>query len=471
MDNPKGAVPSQLPAIDAVLRADTIQPLLDKHGQTAVKRALRAIFDLWREKILRGNWSFQEVEDALAQLPLALVGQIECQNRSSLRAVINATGVILHTNLGRSLLAEAAVEQVTAIAANYSTLEIDVEEGRRGLRYDHVTDLICRLTGAQAALVVNNNAAAVLLVLSALTCGRQVVVSRGQLVEIGGSFRVPEVMAQGGSRLVEVGTTNKTHLFDYERAITPETAALLKVHTSNYQVIGFTESVEAAPLAELAHSHGLLAIEDLGSGVLIDLKDLGHPYEPTVQASVAAGMDVVTFSGDKLLGGPQAGIIVGKKEVIAKLQQHPLTRALRIDKLTLAALEATLRLYLQGEAVAEIPCLQMLTRTVAELEPRAFRLQETLAKKLGEQAQVEVVSTWAQLGGGSLPGYSIDSRAVALVVKDLSSAELERRLRTGEPALFTRVQKDRVLLDLRTVRPREEQSVVQAILRAVLREE
>lgn len=468
--NAKQNLLKQLPAVDTVLKEAAVQHLLVKYGQVTVTRALRALLDTWRQQILQGQWTTDDLEQALANLPQALVRQVEMAEQPSLRSVINATGVIIHTNLGRSLLADAACLQIAQVANSYSTLEVDVETGDRGSRYSHVVRLLRELTGAEDALVVNNNAGAVLLTLAALTAGSEVVVSRGQLVEIGGSFRIPEVMAQSGGRLVEVGTTNKTHLFDYERAIGPDTAALLKVHTSNYRLIGFTEEVAARDLAALAHEHGLLAIEDLGSGVLVDLRRYGLIYEPTVQESLAAGMDVVTFSGDKLLGGPQAGIIVGRKECIAKLGQHPLTRALRIDKLTLAGLEATLRLYLDEEtAIREIPTLRMLTAPAEELEVRARQLAAELIPLVGEVAEIRAVPSLAQVGGGSLPGYDIASAAVAVVPQTMSPDELEKRLRLGQTAIFVRIYRNQVLLDLRTLQPSEVPLVREALCQALLR--
>ena len=306
------------------------------------------------------------------------------------------------------------------------------------------------------------------MTLAALTAGHEVVVSRGQLVEIGGSFRIPEVMEQSGCQLVEVGTTNKTHLFDYERAIGPATAALLKVHTSNYRVIGFTDAVSGQDMARLAHEHGLLAIEDLGSGVFLDLEKLGHLHEPTVQEALASGMDIVTFSGDKLLGGPQAGIVVGKREYIERLRQHPLTRALRIDKLTLAGLEATLRLYLDPAVAArEIPTLRMLSTSVSELQARGRQLLAELADQVHGRADIALVDSWAQVGGGALPGYDIPSVAVAAVPHRMSPSQLEQRLRQGQPPVFARVQHDQVLLDLRTVQPDEISQLGEALLQAL----
>ncbi len=468
MINDRQALLRRLPAVDIVLKQSEVQELVARFGHPVVVSVLRSLLDDWRRQVLTDTWRSADLEMAVTDLVNALQGRLYQAARPSLRPVINATGVIIHTNLGRSLLAESAKQQIADVASTYSTLEMDVESGERGSRYEHVRDLLLELTGAEDALVVNNNAGAVLLTLAALAQGQEVVVSRGQLVEIGGSFRIPEVMEQSGCRLVEVGTTNKTHLQDYARAISPATAALMKVHTSNYQVIGFTEAVAGELVARLAHEHGLLAIEDLGSGVLLDLERLGHIHEPTVQESLLAGMDLVTFSGDKLLGGPQAGIIVGRREAVGRLRQHPLTRALRIDKLTLAGLEATLRLYRDpAKAVAEIPTLRMLALSAAELGQRAMRLQSQLAARLTERAKVAVVDSLAQVGGGSLPGYEFPSSALSVRPLCMSSDALESRLRLGETAVFTRIRQDQVLLDLRTVQPGEEQAVQKALLAAL----
>ncbi|NLY54072.1 MAG: L-seryl-tRNA(Sec) selenium transferase [Firmicutes bacterium] len=468
MPNKKRLLLSQLPAVDQVLREQYAQSLVKEYGNAAVTRALRNLLANWRQQILQELWSEGELVAALADLSAALKQQVQLEQRPSLRPVVNATGVIIHTNLGRSLLPQVAQAQMAAVASTYSTLEVDVESGDRGSRYSHVQELLCELTGAEDALVVNNNAGAVLLTLAALGRGREVIVSRGQLVEIGGSFRIPEVMEQSGCYLVEVGTTNKTHLHDYERAIGPETAALLKVHTSNYRLVGFTESVDGADLAALAHRHNLVAVEDLGSGVLLDLRRFGHIYEPTVQESLAAGMDVVTFSGDKLLGGPQAGIIVGKSCYLAKLRQHPLTRALRIDKLTLAALEATLRLYRdEATAIQQIPTLRMLAVQPTELRARAQQLVAHIEPRVKDLADITIVDTLAQVGGGSLPGYDLASVAVAVMPKNISAVELERRLRLGAVPVFTRIYRDQVMLDLRTIQPSEESLVQEALCQAL----
>lgn len=468
MASSRGDLLRSLPAVDVVLHQTAIQPLIEAHGHSLVVQVLRRLLADWRQRVLQDSWQPKQLQLAIASLPQQLRQAVEAAVQPSLCPVINATGVIIHTNLGRSLLADSAREQIVSVASSFSTLEVDVATGERGSRYSHVVDLLRELTGAEDALVVNNNAGAVLLMLAALAGGREVVVSRGQLVEIGGSFRIPEVMEQGGCRLVEVGTTNKTHPADFLRAIRPETAALMKVHTSNYRVLGFTSEVSSEELVQLAHQRGLLAVEDLGSGVLIDLQELGLPHEPTVQAAVQAGMDVVTFSGDKLLGGPQAGIIVGKTDCINLLRKHPLTRALRIDKLTLAGLEATLRLYRDPEqAIRQIPTLRMLALTSADLRPRAEAIRATAAERLRQQAEFQVVESAAQVGGGSLPGHEIPSLALAIRPRCLSLDQLEANLRQGQPALFSRIQKDQLLLDLRTVQPEEDDLLLVALAAAL----
>ena len=381
----------------------------------------------------------------------ALCAQISASCRASrlpsLRGVINATGIVLHTNLGRACLSDRALAAARGVSQGYSTLEYDLTAGERGQRYAHVEPLLCRLTGAEAAMVANNNAAAVLLILSALTAGGEVITSRGELVEIGGSFRMPDVMAACGAVLREVGSTNKTHL-----------SALLKVHTSNYRIVGFTESVSPAALAELGRSRSIPVIEDLGSGCLVDLAPLGLRDEPTVQASVKAGVDVLSFSGDKLLGGPQAGIIVGKRRCIDLLKRHPLARALRVDKLTLAALEATLQAYVDGTALQEIPVLSMLAQTPEELRQRA----ESLCRRMGESGvTAEVVSTENPVGGGAVPTQTLHSFAVAVVPRD-SAAALEAQLRQRPVPIIVRIAHDRCLLDMRTLFPADLDEILQA---------
>jgi L-seryl-tRNA(Ser) seleniumtransferase len=382
------------------------------------------------------------------------------------RPVINATGVILHTNLGRALLSQAAVANVARLSSHYSNLEYDLEHGQRGDRYVAVVDLLRRLTGAEEALVVNNNAAAVLLALQALAAGREVVVSRGELIEIGGSFRIPDIMRSSGALLHEVGTTNKTHLTDYRTAINERTALLLKVHTSNYRIVGFTETVPREALVRLGNASQLPVMEDLGSGNLVDLAAYGLEQEPTVSEVVRAGVDVVTFSGDKLLGGPQAGILVGKKRYIEVLKRHPLTRALRIDKMTLAALEATLRHYLDpGAAVREVPTLQMITASVQEVNRRARRLLRQLKGAIGGDWFVSVQPDVSEVGAGALPLTKIPTRVISVRSTLMSATQIEHSFRRHDPPVLGRIQQDTFLLDMRMVQDHELPEIVQAFQR------
>lgn len=460
----------RLPAVTLLLTTEPLASEAAGKPQSEVTIACRQAIDEVRALVLQNS----DEGDAAGLFDItAIAGRAAAilaeRSRPRLRRVINATGVVLHTNLGRSLLAGGAVANVAAVAESYSNLELDLATGERGSRYSHVEDLLTRLTGAEAALVVNNNAAAVLLSLTALARGREVIVSRGQLVEIGGAFRVPEVMEQGGARLVEVGTTNKTHVNDYERAISAETALLLRVHTSNYRIVGFTESVGLAELAKLAHARGIPVMDDVGSGVLIDLGRYGLPGEPTVQASVAAGADIVTFSGDKLLGGPQAGIIVGRRELIERIKKHQLNRALRIDKLTLAALEATLRIYLDEQtAVAQIPTLAMLTVDPAGLSERAAALARSIAAYLGEVASIRTIDGFSAVGGGSLPGVELPTTLIAVKPARLSVVALEEGLRRRATPILARIQDDALLLDVRTLRDGEEGEIVRALREIVV---
>lgn len=435
-----------MPAVDRVLRVPPLPDLLARYPREMVVEAVRRVLERQRDLLRQGGGM-----PALVALAGQAAEMVEAKTRASLRRVINATGVVLHTNLGRAPLGTEALEAVTAVARGYSSLEMDLATGTRGERYTHVTRLLHALTGAEASLVVNNNAAAVLLVLHTLARGREVVVSRGQLVEIGGSFRIPEVMAASGATLVEVGTTNKTYLRDYEQAIGPQTAALLRVHTSNYRLVGFTRQVPALELAGLGQRYGLPVIEDLGSGLLVDLSPFGIRGEPLVSDSLGAGIDIVTFSGDKLLGGPQAGIILGRQKYLEAMKKNHLLRALRVDKLTLAALEATLRLYLEPGRLAEVPALRMLTAGPEELEARAARLAALLTRALGQAARVGVVNGFSQAGGGSLPGVDLPTFMVQVHLQDIKVEVLATQLRQGEPAVIGRVQKDSLLLDVRTV--------------------
>ncbi|HEX9714787.1 MAG TPA: L-seryl-tRNA(Sec) selenium transferase [Desulfurivibrionaceae bacterium] len=420
-----------------------------------VKSSVRHLLDSFRQEILKGVPIKAADLTQRALLP-RLHKLLAARLRPNFRTVINGTGVVVHTNLGRSLLPEAAMESLLAVGSRYSNLELDLATGKRGSRYSLVEEILCELTGAEAGLVVNNNAAAVMLVLDTLAKGREVIVSRGQLVEIGGSFRIPEVMSRTGAKLVEVGATNRTHLRDYEKAISEETALLLKVHTSNYRIIGFTSEVPLAELVTLAARHNLPVMEDLGSGCLIDLSRFGLAKEPTVGEVVRAGVNVVTFSGDKLLGGPQAGIIVGKKEIIEQIKANPMNRALRIDKFTLAGLEAVLRLYFDEEkALGAIPTLAMLAMPLAAIDRRAKRLRRLIGKPLGPVCRVELKDIASMVGGGSLPEQPLPSRGVALAPLDRSVNELEKGLRELSLPVLGRIEDDWLLLDMRTVADKE----------------
>jgi L-seryl-tRNA(Ser) seleniumtransferase len=392
-----------------------------------------------------------------------VTGWLRQAQQPHFRRVINATGVILHTNLGRALLSQAAVENVARLASHYSNLEYDLERGQRGDRYVAVVDLLQRLTGAEGALVVNNNAAAVLLALQVLATGREVIVSRGELIEIGGSFRIPDIMRSSGALLHEVGTTNKTHLADYRTAISERTALLLKVHTSNYRIVGFTETVPREALVELGKASQLPVMEDLGSGNLVDLAAYGLDQEPTVSEVVRAGVDVVTFSGDKLLGGPQAGILVGKQRSIELLRRHPLNRALRIDKMTLAALEATLRHYLDPEAaVRAIPTLHMLTTPLRDVNRRARRLLRQLTGVASDAWDIDLQADVSEVGAGALPLTKIPTRVIRIRSALMSAAAIEQGFRRQDPAVLGRIQQEAFLLDVRMVQEHELSEVVQA---------
>ncbi|MGB7913229.1 MAG: L-seryl-tRNA(Sec) selenium transferase [Desulfobaccales bacterium] len=456
MDPARARLLRQLPQVDELLRhphlIEAVASLPRPLAAAAVRRGLAE---------LRQFLSECPAADLPAELdPTALVLELqkimEAAKLPSLRRVLNATGVVIHTNLGRSPLAAAALAQIQEVAVHYSTLEYDLNLGQRGSRQDHLEVLLQELTGAEAALVVNNNAAAVLLALTSLAQGKEVIISRGQLVEIGGSFRLPEIMAASGALLREVGTTNKTHLKDYEQAVSDETAMLLKVHPSNFRITGFTSEVALPELVALGRRYGLLVVEDLGSGCLVDLSRYGLEREPTVQETLQAGADLVLFSGDKLLGGPQAGLALGSREVISRLRRHPLTRALRPDKLTLAGLEATLRLYLEeSEAISAIPTLRLLTRPLKELKRQARSLASHLLRVLGPGVQVQVVESSGRVGGGALPQVSLPSRALALRLPPLTSGQLEARLRSARPPIIARIEQDTLLLDMLTLLPED----------------
>lgn len=455
---------SLIPKVDELLADEKIEKLLSSLPRRLVVDTIREELDKVREKI-RKNISKEELEKDLSSLVEKIINQANKKNSYKLKRVVNATGVVIHTNLGRSPLNQEVIDNIREVATNYSNLEFDLKTGGRGSRYSHLEDIIKEITGGEAALVVNNNAAAVMLALSTLAKDKEVIVSRGELIEIGGSFRIPDVMEESGASLVAVGTTNKTHLEDYERAITEETAALLKVHTSNYRILGFTSSVDAKDLSSLKDKYQLPLIEDLGSGILIDLSKYGIDYEPTVQDSLKKGVDVVTFSGDKLLGGPQAGIIVGKKKYIEEMKRNPLTRALRVDKFTLTALETILKLYLEEEkAVEKIPTLRMLTLGLEEIDKRAKKLfKEIKDLNLDKDLEIAIEDSYSEVGGGSMPLVKLDSRSLVLSCKSISSQELEKGLRSLKLPIITRLYRDKIYMDLRTIKEEEITLISQGI--------
>ena len=450
---PPAAQPQNLPALDRLLRLRACAALLDAHGHTLVANEARALLATLRAQALAGDLALGQIgADALAG---ALAERLQRRLQPAMRAVLNLTGTVIHTNLGRALLPQAALAHIQAMMASPNNLEYDLASGSRGDRDSIVEGLLCELTGAEAATVVNNNAAAVLLTLAALAPGKEVIVSRGELVEIGGAFRMPDVMASAGARLVEVGTTNRTHAQDYERAIGEHTALLMKVHTSNYAVQGFTSAVDEARLAPIAHARGLPLATDLGSGALIDMSAYGLPPEPTPQQMLAAGCDLVTFSGDKLLGGPQAGLIVGRKDLLTRIRKHPMKRALRMSKLPLAALEATLRLYLRPERLAQdLPTLRLLTRPLADITATAQAVLPALQAALAPRYQVQPVALQGQIGSGSLPVERLASSGLAIAPVDAKGvgralAQLAEALRALPLPVIGRVQDDRLLLDMR----------------------
>lgn len=458
-----------IPKVDVLLADEKVQMLIETYSRETVMESIHLEMNRLRAYIAK----CEDEEEAKRQIE-ALAEKIErtvsAMHTPNMRMVMNGTGTILHTNLGRAPISPEHMKRVAAIATGYSNLEYNLEAGRRGERYSHFEELLCKITGAEAAMAVNNNAASVMLILSSLAKGGEVIVSRGELVEIGGKFRIPDVMEQSGASLVEVGTTNKTHYDDYEDAITEETKALLKVHTSNYRIVGFTDTVGIDELIPLAKEHDLPVVEDLGSGVLIDLERYGLTHEPTVQESIAKGADVVCFSGDKLLGGPQAGIIIGKKKYIDMMKKNQLTRALRIDKFTAAALELVLQEYLSEEqAVQHIPVLRMITEPLDEVARRARSLARTI-RSTDLPAKVDVVSCESQIGGGSLPMERIPSMAVAIHPKHESVAALEDQMRHLTVPMIPRTVNDTIMLDVRTVET-EDFKLIAAELQELLGQE
>ncbi|MFP5213397.1 MAG: L-seryl-tRNA(Sec) selenium transferase [Acidobacteriota bacterium] len=455
----------RLPGVDVLLQAEEIREALGQHPRKLVIESIRHVLDAKRRSILDHPEEEHDLEQAA--LVRLILDRLAEASDYMLRPVVNASGIVIHTNLGRSLLPEEAIERLQLLCRGYNNLEYNLEEGNRGSRYVHAEALLCELTGSEAALVVNNNAGAVFLVLSTLAQGKEVVVSRGQLVEIGGSFRIPDVMRSSGAVLREVGCTNRTHARDYEAAITEQTALLMKVHTSNYRIVGFTSEVSLEELVEIGRRRNLPVVEDLGSGSFIDFSPYGLPGEPTVQEAVRSGADLVTFSGDKLLGGPQAGIILGRKDLVAQCRKNPLTRAFRVDKMTLAALEATLRLYRdERTALERIPTLRMLTTPLDVLEGEADRLAEIVreADASGVLA-IEVRKSVSQVGGGSLPAEYLPTHVVALKHYTMSTQRLEAMFRANRPPIIGRIESDWLLMDVRTLQPGDFEIIREALSR------
>ncbi|HXX58529.1 MAG TPA: L-seryl-tRNA(Sec) selenium transferase [Thermodesulfovibrionales bacterium] len=454
---------ANLPSVDEVLRSPSGAEWLETHPRRYVLQAIREVLDLRRREILEGLTA----ETSLQGMVPDIETKVKSLTAYSLRSVINATGIVIHTNLGRSVLSDRVMEHVKNVAVGYSNLEYDLAAGRRGKRYAHIRRLLREITGAEDGFAVNNNAAAVLLCLSTLARGREVIVSRGELVEIGGSFRIPDVMASSGAMLREVGTTNKTHLHDYEKTVTDATALVLKVHQSNYRIIGFTEDVPIERLVAFGRGRGLPVMYDLGSGCLIDLRPHGIHSEPTVQEIVKSGADLVTFSGDKLLGGPQSGVIVGRRELIERIQRNPLTRAVRIDKLTLAALEATLMEYTDEERAREyIPTLKMILEDPEEIKGRAKKIAALLRRTI-RGAVIDILEDSSQAGGGSLPEKGFKTYVVSLRSEHIPVHEMEERLRNGEPPVIARIKEGSLIIDPRTVGNGEVPALVMRVREAL----
>jgi L-seryl-tRNA(Ser) seleniumtransferase len=450
-----------LPSVNDVVETALVKDLRQRHDHDLIVGVIRGELADCRRRLAQGEpVNGQLTAETIAE---SVARRLAVELRPKLRPVINATGIVLHTNLGRAPVAEEAAHAAYEAARGYLNLEFDLETGTRSSRQVAIREWVCRLTGAESATAVNNNAAATVIALRALCAGKEVIVSRGQLIEIGGSFRIPEIMAVSGATLREVGTTNITRLSDFEAAIGPNTAALMQIHTSNYRVSGFTQSVPLADLVALGRKHGLAVLDDIGSGAMVDFARFGFTDEPVARDSIAAGADLVLFSGDKLLGGPQAGILAGKQVHVQKIEKDPLMRAFRLDKMTLAALEATLRLYLDPQrALGAIPTLAMLGSPLADLRLRAEALAERL-EAIESLASIVVVEDVAYVGGGSLPDQTMPAWVVEIAARDLSDADFAQRLRTGTPAVVARLRDGKVVLDARTVFPQQEDALVEAI--------
>jgi L-seryl-tRNA(Ser) seleniumtransferase len=454
-----------IPSVETVLEDPELVDLGGRVPRWSIMESTREVLAEIRQAITEGR---RREEPRMTEIVEEIAARARAGSRRSFRNVINATGVVIHTNLGRTLLSEDAVSAVCEIAGSYSNLEFDLAAGKRTTRTMHVENLLLKIIGCESACVVNNNAGAVLLALNTLAEGKEAVVSRGELIEIGGSFRLPEVMDKSGTTMIEVGTTNRTRIDDYQRAITGTTRVILKVHKSNFEMTGFVESVEIKSLAELAHANGLIIVEDLGSGALVDLSQFGVEKEPMPQESLRSGADVVTFSGDKLLCGPQAGIIVGKAEFVDRMKANPLARALRVDKMTLAALEATLRHYLEPESLLErLPTLKVISLKPGDLKLRADAAAKRLSAGLKDRASVSVRRVTSQIGGGSLPTTGLESFAVALCSDVYSADRIASMLRRCEVPIVARILEDNVMIDFRTVQPSEDETLTSQILKAL----
>ncbi len=454
----------KIPAVDRLLLSPKITEASSAFPRDLILKAINLELEELRTKIRNEIIVDEESELSIESLSNLIVKRLELISEPSLRPVINATGVVIHTNLGRSILPERVLKKFKPLAGGYSNLEYDLTRGERGSRYSHVEEILKELTNAEAAMVVNNNAAAVLVSLNTLANGRETVVSRGQLVEIGGSFRIPDVMSKSGAIMVEVGTTNKTHLQDYEEVINPETALLLKVHTSNFHIVGFTETPAVSDLMKLGRQYGIPVMEDLGSGCLIDFSEYGLTKEPTVQDVLAQGADLVTFSGDKLLGGPQAGIILGRKDLVDAIKKNQLSRALRIDKLTLAALEETLRIYRdERAAIKEIPTLKMICQDYGSLAKKAKRLVKLTGKLKSDNFTIEFADGNSKVGGGAMPLLELPTRLVCLAPKKLSPRFMERWLRAFDTPIITRIEKEKVIFDVRSIQEKDMKITARAI--------
>ena len=465
MDDSKKKALKQIPKIDELLDILKSRGVPETFSKSMMLRACRETAEEIRKAVLEKGSPAPSENEVADRVQQKLRSLYSCR----LKPVVNATGIILHTNLGRAPLCREALDNIIAVARGYANLEFDLEEGKRGSRYDHVRDILCELSGAEDALVVNNNAAAVLLAVNTIAAHREVIVSRGELIEIGGEFRLPEVMEKSGAILKEVGTTNKTHAADYEKAIGDHTGLLFKAHTSNYKIIGFAGEVGMSELAAIGKKYGIPVMHDLGSGCFVELDRFGLEREPTVQDAVATGMDVITFSGDKLLGGPQAGIIVGRREWIQKIAQNPLNRALRIDKLTIAALEATLNCYLSGDqkAASHIPTLKALTEPVEDVEKRGRKLLRQIKGQKIEDLSLSLRRDYSMAGGGSLPGQLIPTILIAIHAARISPNRFEAALRHLSIPVIARISEDELLLDVRTL-PEETFPIVLGGLREIM---